>query len=116
MADAFAARLHLEAVGVRYGAERAVDRVDCTARAGEFVVLVGPNGSGKSSLLRAVAGLQRHEGLVRLEGAPAAAIGFMPQDNGAPCARSASRFRRPNSTARSPRSTGLGSRIFRHAA
>jgi iron complex transport system ATP-binding protein len=82
MVDAFAARLHLEAVGVRYGAERALERVDFTARAGEFVALVGPNGSGKSSLLRAVAGLQRHEGRVRLEGAPASAIGFMPQDNG----------------------------------
>ncbi len=83
MSDAFAARLHLDAVGVRYGAERALDGIDCTVRAGEFVVLVGPNGSGKSSLLRAVAGLQRHEGRVRLDGAPPAAIGFMPQDNGA---------------------------------
>ena len=83
MAGAASSFLHLEGVTVRYGAERAVDRVDWTARAGEFVALVGPNGSGKSSLLRAVAGLQQFEGRIRLEGAPAAAIGFMPQDNGA---------------------------------
>jgi iron complex transport system ATP-binding protein len=75
--------LRLDAVSVRYGAFLAVDRVGITAARGEFVALVGPNGSGKSSLLRAIAGLQRHEGRVTLSGAKADSIGFMPQDNGA---------------------------------
>ena len=76
-------RLFLDGLTVRYGAHRALDGVSLTARGGEVLALLGPNGSGKSSLLRAVAGLQRHEGAVRIEGAGREAIGFMPQDNGA---------------------------------
>jgi len=43
----------LAAVGVakRYGARRALDRVDVTLRAGEIVGLLGPNGAGKSTTL-----------------------------------------------------------------
>ena len=58
MAGAASSFLHLEGVTVRYGAERAVDRVDWTARAGEFVALVGPSGCGKSTLLAMIAGLE----------------------------------------------------------
>ncbi|MFT7771695.1 ABC transporter ATP-binding protein [Roseateles sp.] len=38
--------------------------------AGRWTAIVGPNGAGKSTLLRAVAGLQRCEGRVTLEGRP----------------------------------------------
>ncbi|WP_431282272.1 ABC transporter ATP-binding protein [Humitalea sp. 24SJ18S-53] len=70
-------------VSVRYGAHLAVDRVSLAARGGEVLALVGPNGSGKSSLLRAAAGLQRHEGSIGRAGLDSAGIGFLPQDNGA---------------------------------
>jgi iron complex transport system ATP-binding protein len=77
------ARLELDAVSVRYGSHRAVEDVTLTAQAGEVLALLGPNGSGKSSLLRAAAGLQRHEGHVRRHGIAPGGTGFMPQDNGA---------------------------------
>ena len=74
--------LALEGLTVRYGPHRALDGVTLRARGGEVLALLGPNGSGKSSLLRAVAGLQRHGGSVALDGAGPDAIGFMPQDSG----------------------------------
>ncbi len=40
-----------------FGAVRALDGVDLTARAGAVTALVGPNGSGKTTLLRVLAGL-----------------------------------------------------------
>ena len=47
----------------------ALDRVDLTVAAGEFVAIVGPSGCGKSTLLRIIAGLLRHtSGTVRLDG------------------------------------------------
>ena len=51
-------------VGKRFSGERpgigelhALNEIDLTVRAGEFVSLVGPSGCGKSTLLRLVAGL-----------------------------------------------------------
>ncbi len=43
----------------RYGAVRAVEKVDLSIRAGESVLLLGPNGAGKSTLLRILATLIR---------------------------------------------------------
>lgn len=77
------ARLELDSVTVRYGAVCAVDRVTLAARGGEVVALLGPNGSGKSSLLRAAAGLLRHEGSVVRHGLSGDRLGFLLQDNGA---------------------------------
>ena len=82
MSGAGALRLSLRDVSVRYGARTALDGVRLEVRGGEVLALIGPNGSGKSSLLRAIAGLQRHGGTVVLDGAPREAIGFMPQDSG----------------------------------
>ena len=76
-------RLDFRGVTVRYGLRKAVSEVSCTARGGQVLALLGPNGSGKSSLLRAAAGLQRHDGRVALSGPVGARIGFLPQDNGA---------------------------------
>jgi iron complex transport system ATP-binding protein len=76
-------RLSLDGLSVRYRGHVALDAVVLDARGGEVLALIGPNGAGKSSLLRAVAGLQRHGGTVRIEGARAGAVGFLPQDHGA---------------------------------
>lgn len=59
--DARSLRVHLGGREVL-----AVDRLD-VAR-GALTGLVGPNGSGKTTLLRALAGLQRYAGHVRLDG------------------------------------------------
>lgn len=61
------------AQGVR---SRALEDVDLTVRAGEFVCLVGPSGCGKSTLLNIVAGLDRADGGdVLIEGSPVAGPG-----------------------------------------
>jgi iron complex transport system ATP-binding protein len=69
---------------VRYGAQVVVSGLSLDVAAGEVMAVVGPNGSGKSSLLRALAGLVRHDGRVAWDGqatVPPADIGYMPQDN-----------------------------------
>ncbi|HEY4277025.1 MAG TPA: metal ABC transporter ATP-binding protein [Conexibacter sp.] len=68
-------------VGVSYGDHVALRDVTLHAHAGEIVALVGPNGAGKSSLLRAIMGLQAHDGEVTVYTARprAAAVAFVPQ-------------------------------------
>jgi zinc transport system ATP-binding protein len=73
-------------VSFAYGDEPAVDRVDLTVAAGEFVALVGPNGSGKSTLLRLLLGLLRPDaGSVEVLGAAPGdlrdrwRVGYVPQ-------------------------------------
>lgn len=83
--------LQARGLGVRYGARVAVAGVDLDARPGEMLAVLGANGSGKSSLLRALAGVQRHGGTVRWDGgaAPPGSIGYMPQDTQARAALTA---------------------------
>jgi heme ABC exporter ATP-binding subunit CcmA len=53
----------------RYGAVRALQRLDLTLHAGETLLVLGPNGAGKSTLLRTLAGLLRPEaGTVHVAG------------------------------------------------
>ncbi|HEX3111313.1 MAG TPA: ATP-binding cassette domain-containing protein, partial [Thermoanaerobaculia bacterium] len=59
-----------------FGANRAVDDVSLTIRAGEIVGLVGENGAGKTTLMRIVAGeLSADAGTIEFEGR----IGFVHQ-------------------------------------
>ncbi len=55
--------LELDSVGQSYHSGQrtfvAVQDVNLTVQAGEFVALLGPSGCGKSTLLRIVTGLQR---------------------------------------------------------
>jgi ATP-binding cassette subfamily B protein len=44
--------------------------IDLTIERGQLVLLVGPVGSGKSSLLRALAGIVHHTGMLRWNGQP----------------------------------------------
>ena len=52
----------------RYGRFRAVDDVSFSIRAGRIVGLVGPNGAGKSTTLKAILGLIRYQGDLRVMG------------------------------------------------
>jgi iron complex transport system ATP-binding protein len=76
-------------VEVRYEARTAVRAVSVALAPGELVALVGPNGAGKSSLLKALAGLTPHGGVVTCQGSALAALGararartvaYLPQD------------------------------------
>jgi branched-chain amino acid transport system ATP-binding protein len=58
--------LHVEQLRVTYGATKVIDGVSLRIGPHESVALIGPNGAGKSTVGRAIAGLVRHEGHVKL--------------------------------------------------
>jgi iron complex transport system ATP-binding protein len=76
-------------MSVAYGARQVLHQVSLPALpAGSLVALVGPNGAGKSTLLRALAGLERMQGSLTLDGAEVTRLGvaersrrlaYMPQ-------------------------------------
>src|SRR5438445_3283295 len=51
--------VRFEGVHKIFGAETAVEDLNLTVNAGEFLVLVGPSGCGKTTTLRMLAGLER---------------------------------------------------------
>jgi ABC-type multidrug transport system ATPase subunit len=61
-------QVELRDVTKRFGNQPVLRGVTASIDSGERVALVGPNGSGKSTLLRAIMGLLRCEGSVRLDG------------------------------------------------
>ncbi|WKD60508.1 Hemin import ATP-binding protein HmuV [Corynebacterium ciconiae DSM 44920] len=81
--------LTLDSVEVRYGRSVIVPNFDCEPlRAGEFTSLLGPNAAGKSTLLKAIAGVNKHRGTVVLDTGDARFhgaslrrhVGYVPQD------------------------------------
>jgi branched-chain amino acid transport system ATP-binding protein len=60
--------LHVEGLGVTYGALVALDDVTWSVGAGEILGIIGPNGAGKSSCYDAVTHLVRRRGRVFLSG------------------------------------------------
>lgn len=67
--EARGAALDLDGVTIKFGDFTAVDSVDVSVRAGEFVCLLGPSGCGKSTLISAVAGFEKPaEGQIHLDG------------------------------------------------
>ncbi len=64
------ARIEVVGLSAAYGRTEVLHSVRLAVEPGGWLAVIGPNGSGKSTLLRCVLGLQPHEGLVRLDGAP----------------------------------------------
>ncbi len=69
-----------------YGAAPAIESVDLSVEAGDYVGIVGPNGSGKTTLLRALLGLlPARSGDIALWGTPLSdfrdwrRVGYLPQ-------------------------------------
>jgi energy-coupling factor transporter ATP-binding protein EcfA2 len=60
--------LAVEGLTVELGGRTILRDLDFRARGGEVVAIVGRNGMGKTTLLRALAGLQKHDGSITLAG------------------------------------------------
>lgn len=62
------AMLEVEGLGVTLGNKRVLQNLHLQVPGGQVVVIVGRNGVGKTTLLRALCGLQKHEGTVKVGG------------------------------------------------
>ncbi|MEQ1700708.1 MAG: ABC transporter ATP-binding protein [Ilumatobacteraceae bacterium] len=61
--------VELQGVTKRFGTMVAVDNLDLSVRAGEFLSLLGPSGCGKTTTLRMLAGFEQpDEGFIRISG------------------------------------------------
>jgi ABC-2 type transport system ATP-binding protein len=63
-----AALVEAQQLSIRYGAKRAVDDVSFSIPKGRVVGLLGHNGAGKTTLMRALVGLARPQGELRVLG------------------------------------------------
>lgn len=114
--------IELSDVTVRYGADRALDRVSLKVDKGECLLVTGPSGCGKSTLARLVSGVIPHAIPARVEGKVLVAGLEFPLAGPAPLVRAAARvsavFQNPSSqlfhlrvedeVAFGPRNLGLG--------
>jgi branched-chain amino acid transport system ATP-binding protein len=66
--QAHPAVLEVQNLSVRFGEHRVVLDVSLSVDHGEIVGLIGPNGAGKTTTFNAIAGVQRCQGTVRLDG------------------------------------------------
>ena len=63
--------IQLQNLSIGYSGRTLLQDVTCTIPAGRLTALIGRNGTGKSTLLRAIAGLNRHySGTIMLDGKP----------------------------------------------
>jgi energy-coupling factor transport system ATP-binding protein len=68
-AEVSAQRLMVEGLTVTLGGRTILRNLGFSAEMGQVVAVVGRNGVGKTTLLRALIGLQKHDGSVKLNGA-----------------------------------------------
>jgi iron complex transport system ATP-binding protein len=66
--------LEVTGLSVRLGRNAVLHDVSLSAAPGSWVTVVGANGAGKSTLLRAVSGVIRHAGTVRVDGTDIGAL------------------------------------------
>ncbi|MEV4548383.1 ABC transporter ATP-binding protein [Nonomuraea wenchangensis] len=62
--------LVVEGLVAGYGEARVLHGVDLSVAEGEICAILGPNGAGKTTLLRALSGMVRARGVIRLGGTP----------------------------------------------
>ncbi len=74
--------LTLDNIGARYGRREILSCASARVQGGALTALVGANAAGKSTLFRRIAGHLRGAGRVRLDGADANDLRYMPQDTG----------------------------------
>lgn len=76
-------RLDVSQLSVRRGDRDVLSDISFSVNEGEFIGLIGPNGAGKTTLMRAVLGLQDHDGQSTLSTLSsqdrARAVAWMPQ-------------------------------------
>jgi iron complex transport system ATP-binding protein len=60
--------VELRQVSVAYDGRPAISDLDLSVPAGGWLALIGPNGAGKTTILRAIAGVVGHRGLIALDG------------------------------------------------
>lgn len=82
------ALVEVRGLRVRLGRRTVIDGLDLNIEPGRWTAVIGPNGAGKSSLLKAMAGVLKHDGYVLLDGGDvnglstkerARLIGYAPQ-------------------------------------
>src|SRR4051812_10062182 len=61
--------LEVEGLKAGYGLLSVIEGMDLVVRRGEMVALLGANGAGKTTTLRALSGVLRHNGSIKLNGA-----------------------------------------------
>ncbi|WNV77618.1 ABC transporter ATP-binding protein [Geodermatophilus sp. DSM 44513] len=82
--------LEIKDLSTRLGGVTVLDGVSLEVAQGRLAVLFGPNGAGKSTLFRCIVGVQRHRGLVTVDGESLArwdarrlarTIAYVPQEH-----------------------------------
>jgi branched-chain amino acid transport system ATP-binding protein len=60
--------LDIKGLVAQYGALRVIEGIELAVGQGEIVALLGANGAGKTTTLRAISGVLRHSGSIKLNG------------------------------------------------
>src|SRR5690606_17618683 len=64
------ASLDIRNLSKYFGRFQALHDINLSIADGEFLILLGPTGAGKTTTLRCVAGLEKHEGTLSMDGRP----------------------------------------------